>query len=225
MKDQADQLLMQKMIVNRGESIDLRSADGVQQKASCDDIARLALAMHEKGHFFLLRRSLQIRFSRDINGSGMQALDVSRTGERDDFKYLLRVHFEPVHRDSESFLYEADLIRDQGKDYEPTVNLGKHRFGAESVWLQIDWSSDEVAQWHSDIKRLSIIAPDSLEEWLESDLEMLVRCRAGFICGWEAVFTREDLARHCNVGTSLEDLKARLTCSKCGERNARVLAL
>jgi hypothetical protein len=213
------------MIVNRGESIDLHRADGVQQKASCEDIARLALAMDDKAHFFLLRRSLQIRFSRDINGSGMQALEVSRKGERDDFKYLLRVHFESIHRDSEGFLYEADLIRDQGKDYEPTVNLGKHRFGAQSVWLQIDWSSDEVAQWHSDIQRLSIPAPDSLEEWLESDLEMLVKCRAGFICGWETVFTKDDLARHFSAGTNLEGLKARLTCSKCGKRNARILAL
>lgn len=218
-------MTMQKTIVNRGESIDLRRADGVQQKASCEDIARLALAMDDKGHFFLLRRSLQIRFSRDINGSGMQALDVSRKGERDDFKYLLRVHFEPVHRDGETFLYEADLFRDQGKDYEPTVNHGKHRFGAQSVWLQIDWSSDEVAQWHSDIQRLSTPAPDSLEGWLESDLEMLVKCKAGFICGWEMVFTKDALARHFSTGTNLEDLKARLTCSKCGERNARILAI
>lgn len=225
MKNHADAMLTRKLIVNRGESIDLRSAAGARQKATCEDIARLALAMHDKEHFFSLRRSLEMRFSRDINGSGVQALEVSRKGAGDNSKYLFRVHFDSVYRDSKSFLYEADLIRDQGKDYEPTVNLGKHRFGAQSVWLQIDWSSDEVAQWYSDTQRLSTADPDSLEEWLESDRQMLVRCRAGFICGWEKVLAKDDLARHVEAGTSLEGLKARLTCSKCGKRNARILAI
>jgi hypothetical protein len=225
MKEHAESMLKRKLIVNRGESIHRRSAVGTHQKATCEDIARLALAMHDKKHFFSLRRSLEMRFSRDINGSGVQALEVLRTGAGDDSRYLFRVHFESVHRDSESFLYEADLIRDQGKDYEPTVNCGKHCFGAQGVWLQIDWSSDEVGQWYSDTQRLSTADPDSLEGWLESDKEMLVKCRAGFICGWEKVLARDDLARHANAGTSLEDLKARLTCSKCGKRNARILAL
>lgn len=105
------------------------------------------------------------------------------------------------------------------------MNLGKHRFGAQSVWVQIDWSSEEVTQWHSDIQRLSTPAPDNLEEWLKSDLEMLAKCMAGFICGWETVLTKDDLARHSNAGTNLEDLKARLRRSKCGKRNARILAL
>lgn len=48
---------------------------------------------------------------------------------------------------------------------------------------------------------------------------------AGFICGWETVLTKYDLARHSNAGTNVEDLKARLRCSKCGKRNARILAL
>lgn len=225
MKEHAEAVLTRKLIVNRGESIDRRSAAGAHQKATCEDIARLALAMHDKEHFFSLRRSLEMKFSRDINGSGVQCLEVLRKGACDDSKYLFRVHFDSVHGDSESFLYEADLIRDQGKDYEPTVNHGKHRFGAQSIWLQIDWSSDEVAQWYSDIRRLSTADPDSLEAWRESDREMLVRCRARFLCGWEKVLDRDDLARHAEAGMSLKDLKTRLTCSQCGERNARLLAL
>lgn len=225
MKDHADAGLKRTLIVSRGESIDMPGAAGAHRKATCEDIAKLALAMHDKEHFFSLRRSLEFRLSRDINGSGVQALEVSRKGAGYDSRYLFRVHFDSVHRDSESFLYEADLIRDQGKDYEPTVNLGKHRFAAKSVWLQIEWSSDEVAQWYSDAQHLSIADPDSLEEWLESDREMLVRCQARFICGWEKVFARNDLVRHAEAGMSLEDLRSRLTCSKCGERNARILAL
>jgi hypothetical protein len=225
MKEHAEAMLAQKLIVNRGESIDWRSAAGSHQQATCEDIARLALAMNDKEHFFSVRRSLEFRFIRDINGSGVQVLEISRKGAGDDSRYLFRVNFDLVHGDSESFLYEADLIRDQGKDYEPTVNLGKHRFAAQSVWLQIEWSSDEVAQWYSDIQRLSTADPDSLEEWLESDREMLVRCRARFLCGWEKVFARDDLARHAEAGMSLEDLRSRWTCSKCGERNAKILAL
>lgn len=115
----------------------------------------------------------------------------------------------------------ADLIMDKGKDYEPTVNRGKHRFVANSAAIQIDWNSDETQQWRSDIERLSR-SPDTLSGWIEDDLEMLVRCGSGYFCRKPAILTKNDLKRYVAAGLSLEDLKTRLKCTKCGKRGARV---
>ncbi len=110
---------------------------------------------------------------------------------------------------------------DKGKDYEPTVNRGKHRFVANSAAIQIDWNSDETQQWRSDIERLSR-SPDTLSGWIEDDLEMLVRCGSGYFCRKPAILTKNDLKRYVAAGLSLEDLKTRLKCTKCGKRGARV---
>lgn len=117
---------------------------------------------------------------------------------------------------------------DVGKDYEPSVNKGKHRFVAYSAAMQIDWNSDETLQWRSDINRLSR-SPDTLTGWIEADLEMLVRCGNKYspfgyssLCE-SAILTKSDLTRHVAAGLSLEDLKTRLKCSKCGKRGARVM--
>lgn len=45
---------------------------------NCNDIARLALAMHGHSYFFSLRRHLNINFSRDLNGSGTQGLFIKK---------------------------------------------------------------------------------------------------------------------------------------------------
>lgn len=190
-----------------------------RQEVGCDDIARLALAMHDKSYFFLFRRDLAIRFHRDINGSGTQLLEITR--ENDQEAHLIRVFFSTTRGDDDSFLYEADLIADQRMDYEPTINRGKHRFVAASAELQIDWGSEEVQQWRHDAERLSKL-PDTLAGWVKADLEMLVRCGAGFRCDRKTIFTNNDLAAHVAANVSLEDLKARLICSKCGKRQPYV---
>ncbi|MHC1677792.1 hypothetical protein [Stenotrophomonas maltophilia] len=224
MKECGESPIIEKVVVNQGEILLLRGDGITQQSATCDDIAKLALAIHEKEHFFSLRRSIKTRFSRDINGSGVQCLDVAREDGDFSSNYLVQVYFDAAHRDEASFLYEADFIRDQGKDYEPSVNFGKSRFVAKMAWLKIDWGSEEVAQWRSDAHRLST-TPKSLTSWVSADLEMLVRCSSGVFCGQSAVFAKGDLSRFVAAGLSLEGLKDRLACSKCGKRKARLLAL
>lgn len=222
MNERVKSPIIKKVVVKQGEVL-LLPGDGVTQRSvTCDDIAKLALAIHEKDHFFSLRRSIKTRFSRDINGSGAQSLEVAR--EHGDFSsnYLFQVYFDAAHRDQVNVLYEADLIRDQGKDYEPTVNYGKSPFFATSAWLQIDWGCDEVVQWQSDAQRLST-TPESLAGWLNANLEMFVRCSSGVFCGQKAIFTKDSLARFAAEGLTLDGLKNRLTCSKCGKRNARLL--
>ena len=48
--------------------------------------------------------------------------------------------FEPTHKNDDSFLYEEDLTTDQRKDYEPSINRGKHRFVAQRAKLNLDWT-------------------------------------------------------------------------------------
>ena len=190
-----------------------------RQEGGDDDIARLALAMHDNSYFFLSRRGLAIRFCRDFNGSGDQLLEITR--ENGQKPHLIRVYFTPTHRGDDSFLYEADLIKDHGKDYEPTINQGKHRFVARSAGLNIDWGSEEVQHWRYDVERLSK-TPDTLAGWVEADLQMLVRCRQGYTCFHKTILTNSDLAAYVTANVSLEELKARLKCSKCGKRQPLV---
>ena len=216
----ADKPIIRNVRVQQGETIKLPNDGPTLQEITCDDIARLALAMHDHSYFFSLRRGLSIRFSRDLNGSGTQGLYITKkSDETNPPQNLIQVFFHQTYGKDGEFLYEADLIMDKGKDYEPTVNKGKHRF--VSAELGIDWNSDEIQQWRSDIERLSR-SSDTLTGWIENNLEMIVRCGSGYFCRKPAILTINDLKQHVAAGLSLEDLKNRLKCSKCGKRGARI---
>lgn len=218
---EADKLIIRSVRLRQGETLKVQSDGPIQYEVSCNDIAKLALAMHAHSPFFWLRRGLNIRFSRDLNGSGTQGLYISRETRDTKPSYLIQSFFRQTYSKEGEFLYEADLIMDQRKDYEPTVNKGKHRFVAECVDIQIEWHSNEVRQWQADLDRISKV-PGTLSDWVEADLEMLVRCVGGF-CRGHAILTKSDLTRYAATGLKLEDLKARLRCSKCGSRGARLL--
>ncbi|WP_206664578.1 basic helix-loop-helix domain-containing protein [Dankookia rubra] len=207
--------------VRQGESIKLPVNGPTLQEITCDDIARLALAMHDHEYFFSLRRGLRFNFSRDLNGSGIQGLYIRRESDGKDTSHLFEIIFDYTLGKDDNFLYEADLIKDHGKDYEPSINCGKTRFVARSATIRIDWNSDEAQEWRSDIERLSR-SPDTLTEWIEEDSEMLVRCGSTYFCRKPAILTINDLRRHVAAGMSLKDLTNRLKCSKCGKRGARV---
>lgn len=186
-----------------------------------DDIARLALAIHDHSYFFSLRRGLKTSFSRDLNGSGTQGLYIKRKDDEDVSSFLITVIFGPIYGKDEEFLYEADLITDQRKDYEPTINRGKRRFGARAATIEVDWHCDEARQWRLDVARLSQ-SPDTLTGWLEANLEMLVRCGSRN-CWHSAILSKTDLERHVAAGLTLESLREQLKCSECRKRGARVI--
>lgn len=221
MNAHADKSIIRNVRVRQGETVELGSGGATPQEITCDDIARLALAMHEHSYFFSLRRGLNIRFSRDLNGSGTQGLYIKKEGDERGYPDLIQIVFRQTYKKDVECLYEADLIMDRGKDYEPTVNKGKHRFVAELAEMLIDWNSDEVQQWRLDIERLSR-SPETLVGWIADDSEMLVRCASGYFCRVPAILTKNELKRHVEAGLSLEDLKTRLKCSKCGRHNARI---
>lgn len=222
MDPQADKPKTCNLRLRRGETIKLPDDRNILREVTCDDIASLALAIHDRRFFFRLHRGLKIRFSRDLNGSGTQGLSIARIREEGKPLSVIDVVFSPTYKDGE-FLYEADLIMDKGKDYEPTVNKGRHRFVTKSAFMGIEWGSYEIGLWRSDIDRLSE-PPDSLTGWIEAGLEMLVGCGA-FYCHGSVILTRSDLSRHVAAGLSLEELKTRLKCSKCGKRQAIVFPL
>lgn len=218
MSTHADKPIMR---VSQGESVKLAYNGDSPQEITCDDMARLALAMHEHSYFFSLRRGLHIRFSRDLCGSGTQGILITRESDEINPPVLFQVGFRPNYERECEFLYEADLIMDRRYDDQPSINKGKHRFVAGSAFLQIDWNSEEAKQWRFDIKRLSN-APDTLADWVAEDLEMLVKCGSGYFFCNSAILTQTELKRHLSAGLSLEDLKNQLKCSKCGRREARL---
>lgn len=181
-------------------------------------IARLALAMYDHSAFFSIHRNLNIRFSSDFNGSGTQYLFIKNEDDEASFEGLIKVFFDPTY--NEDFLYEADLFTDQSRDYLPTLNRGKRRFAAELAVLNIEWNSDEIQQWRSDVERLRITS-DTLSYWTENNLDMRVSC-ASPSCRPSSRLALSKLREHLSTGMTLEALKARLTCTRCGKRGARV---
>jgi len=209
--------------VRQGDIIKFPRTGHSEQEVSCDDIARLALSIDEHSYFFSQRRNISTRFSRDLNGSGTQGLYIAR--ERNnvtDTENLIRVFFNYTSKEDANFLYEANLFKDQGKDYEPTINHGMHRFVAELACIRIDWNCDEIQQWQSDIKRLSK-SPDTLAGWIDNELEMLVRCSSKSCWREPVILNASDLKQHISAGLTLAELTARLKCSKCGTRGARIM--
>lgn len=209
--------------LRKGEAIKIQNEDSALQELTCEDMARLAWAMHDHMYFFWLRRGLNIEYCRDCNGGGTQSVSITRQGDDKDPEELLEAVFGPALIDDD-FIYEADLIMDRGKDYEPTVNKGKYRFAAEWAAMQIAWNDVETQQWRSDLGRLSR-SSDTLLGWIEADLEMLVRCKSDWNCRRKgAILSRTDLERYAAAGVTLEDLKARLKCTQCGERKSSIKA-
>jgi len=214
----ADKAIIQ---VRQGEIFKLPNDEHTFEEITCDDIAKFALAMYDHIHFFSLRRGLRMRFSRDLNGSGTQGLYITREADEEDPSPLVQVVFDRTYGENGEILYEADLIMDQRKDYEPTVNKGKHRFAACYATIRADWHSEEIMQYRSDIERLSK-SPDTLRDWIEQALEMQVNCTSGYFCRKPVILNKNDLERFSIEGLTLEDLKARLKCSKCGKLGATV---
>jgi hypothetical protein len=176
--------------------------------------------MDEHSYFFSLRRGVKTRFSRDLNGSGTQGIYINRADDEFTSEYLVSVVFQPSYSKDDDFLYEADLITDQRKDYEPTVNRGKHRFKAWRAYIEVDWNGDECRQGQADVARLSRSA-DTLTGWIQADLEMIVRCGSRN-CWHSAILSKTDLERHVAAGMTLEALKRQFKCSECNRREARI---
>lgn len=217
----SDLPMLRDLLARQRETIRIPNDGTTIQGITCEDIVSLALAMHDHSYFFSVRRDINVRFCRDMNGGGTQGLFIQIKNDELEPPHLLNVLFTPVYRDDGEFHYEADLFMDQRKDYEPTLNKGKHRFVAKVAALNIDWNSEIIQKWRKDIKRLSF-SPDTLSSWIEKDLDMLVFCGLPHFCRIPKILTTSDLKQYSAKGMTLEDLKTRLTCSKCGKRGARL---
>lgn len=103
----ADKPIIRDMRVRQGETIKLPNDGPTMQEITCDDIARLALAMHDHSYFFSLCRGLSIRFSRDLNGSGTQGLYITKKSDETNPPHLIQVFFDYTYEKDGEFLYES----------------------------------------------------------------------------------------------------------------------
>jgi len=182
-------------------------------------IARLALAMYDHGAFFSIHRNLAMTFCSDYNGGGNQYLNIEKKDAGPLPESFIKVYFKPTYS-MDDFLYEADLFTDQNRDYLPVLNRGKHRFAAEAALLNIEWHSDEIQQWRSDVERLRITS-DTLSYWTENNLDMRVSCTS-LSCRPPSRLELHKLKQYVSAGITLGELKTRFTCTRCGKREARI---
>lgn len=191
---------------------------------TCDDIARLAVAMHESRLFFIHRHGLKLDFCRDLNGSGTQALTITPSGLGKVPDWTLEAVFSPVN--SGDYIYQADLLVDGRKDYDPVMNRGKHGFRADRVHMRVsppdivsDWLVGNYLIWESELDKVQL-PHSTLEEWVGNGFHMWVICQDVFC--HRSVLPNDRLKEFADAGLSLEELNSKMRCTQCGKRGARV---
>jgi len=194
-------------------------------RVTCDDIARLAFAMHESHLFFIHRHGLKLDFCRDLNGGGTQRLTITPSGSGEVPNWTLEAFYTPIYSD-DPWIYQADLLMDGRKDYDPVINRGKHGFCADSIHIRVppsetvaDWFVANYLVWEKELGRVQL-PYSTLRQWFESGFHMWVTCQDAFC--HRAVLSNDSLKQYADTGLTVEELSARMRCTQCGKRGARV---
>ena len=219
-----DQNLSHTLTLKRDDEPLLIQSDPQPVPIACDNFARTAVSMYEGCLYFIHRQGLQFDFCRDLNGSGTQRLRIVRPSVSASPDWQVELIFSPVY--SGDCIYEADLLMDGRKDYDPTINKGKHGFQADSIRVETvrpdtiaDWLLDVYRTWQTDLDYLSL-PHETLDDWVQNGFHMWAMCQTP-LCH-RSVLSHDDLRRYADAGLSLDELRARMRCSRCGMRGARV---
>lgn len=196
--------------------------DNETLEISCSDIASVAWGIYKNVVSFRKRFGIDAVYSDDFNGGGEQSIELAKgkcIGHEDFFLRAIFSHFGESNS-----IYEADLRMDGSRDYHPTRNLGRTKFFARLVVIDmanppdvLEWVNESYLHWRSELARLS--EPHSnLAEWAESRLDMAVKCR-NFSCVRDhKIIPNSELKVFASSGISLEDLQSKLVCRECGQR-------
>lgn len=215
--------------VDSGSSIIIKG-NGPVLEIKCENMAFAFWSIYKNKNYFKHAFNLTAHHSEDIDGGGRQMLtlykgDMVKNGEIQ--KFQVGVIFSPAR--TNDWLYEATLWQDGRKDYEPSRDMGKHKFSVSEVIIDV-FSSEDLLKWINEsyfpwIQKLSrIFKPHSdLNEWVKSDLDMEVRCLSPNCANRINIFNKKYLSELIQSGVTLESLRKRLSCSKCGNRNAKII--
>lgn len=202
---------------------------GVGKEISCQDFASLAWGMLSNSHSFLHRFSVQCSLNQDFNGSGMQKLEVCRVGVPSDEYPILSVLFEACWE--VGWIYEANLIMDGRKDYEPPINRGKHKFCVRSARINVynstgmlEFVNDNYIPWEEQLYRCGL-PHATLAEWASSRVDMLIKCSNPLCSSPYKVLPTMKLQEFFSSGLDLSMLRTRLTCSVCRRNEPHVFPL
>lgn len=193
---------------------------------SCRDFASTAWNIYQNSTFFQHKHDIGTWYRDDTNGGGDQLLEIFRNGSHTRENVFFIVSFSVT--DGDDWVYEADLKMDGRKDYHPTVNHGKRKFGGNSIKIYasdsnelLSWINENYLSWVDELSRIS--RPHStLSEWVDSGLDMGVRC-SDFYCNNNLkVIPNSDLMEYLKFGLTMVQLMERLACSTCRKRHPRV---
>ncbi len=193
---------------------------------SCRDLCSLSWNIYQNSIFFQINFSLYASYCRDLNGGGSQRIEIYSNKDRSDNDLEFTAFFSQYFEDD--WIYEADLFMDGRKDYHPTINRGKSKFGGVDARINkldpdeiLNWVNEGYLLWVDEISRIS--QPHStLLEWVDSGLSMGVKCSTMYCRDEVKVIKNDDLKKFISYGATLEDLGKRLVCLKCGHRNPRI---
>lgn len=196
---------------------------------TCRDLSVLTWGIYQNAASFRKRFGIFAKYRDDIDGSGRQLIEVGDAGSKDPDDFLITAIFSTSH--PEDWIYEADLMRDGIRDYHQTKNLGKHRFGADYIQVNIPdpnellfWINESYLPWFEELSRLSK-PHGTLAEWVASGLDMNVRCSGLFCENTTKVIPLDNLKKLLASGATLETLRERLVCSTCGKQHPTVSPL
>lgn len=202
----------------------VRIAGGDQEflAIDCRDLARTAWDIHTNRHVFKRKYGIYTRHSMDLGGGGTQGVEVFHIGDKGNL-VTGRIIFVAVFNESrtDDWIYESNLLKDGRKDYEPGHDLGRRKFGAYSVKINMPtpedllaWFQGDYATWTQELAPISRARSD-LSAWIDSGLNMHVQCFGTYCRKHLRTIPNADLRRQIAPGSSLETLPDRLVCSRC----------
>lgn len=231
---QSDQSLALKEFVSH-ENFSIRARDShefehpaVTVHFTPQEIGAIFSTMRNHSWFFGHRYNLDVSYCRDLGGCGRQMIRVTEDNKGEG-AWRVSLFFQPNYSAKEEFCYEAELITDQRKDYEPSINRGIHQFRLERFTLSLT-DVAQIEHWFKyvfpvlrhETERLKM-EHETLEQWVGARLDMAVKC-SKFMCRKDPILIpHQKLQTFIDLGYSLEDLQDKLVCSVCGKSRPTLL--
>ncbi|MFG6535198.1 hypothetical protein ACGYK5_15305 [Sulfitobacter sp. 1A16787] len=185
------------------------------------ELAHMSVVFCENRSFFKENHGIFARHCKDANGSGNQSRQFEVLDESGGLVLSCYMTFMPSKE--KVYVYEADLFKDQRKDYLPGKCHGKHRFDINSLQLtyygkgtMCDWVSEAYPIVRDHAELLGPVRED-LISWTEAGLSMKVIC-GNFSCRHISIIPVCNLLSYRRHGEVLASLRKRLTCGRCGHR-------
>lgn len=197
-------------------------ADGIIAK----DFVKAVLDANKYSGYFEARERAQFKKSSDYDGHPFEDfLEVKKMSQQNEEVWAINFYFTPSRQESNEFDYSAVVRRSFTTAYKvrPPGPPVETKFTLERCDFRNN--ADKTAGWTAPVYRHLIdvcgrlgAVEEDLDVWAQAGLDMRVICP---YCHAETLKNKR-LCEFVAAGISVESLKHRLVCGRCGKREPRL---